>query len=177
MAAKKRRWADIKRAHRNSRHEVTLVMDTASVVEAQRLAAQLEQAPEGEQPTLARRVRALEDTAADSAVTFVFEGLGRSRYDLLVAEHPATDEQAAAVPEGQTLRWNPETFPPALLAASCVEPADIAGDVEEWAEIHRDWSAGQNARLWGACLAANAGVNEAPKSQAASDVLGRFATS
>jgi len=47
-------------------------------------------------------------------------------YEALVAEHPATDEQA-----DDGLLWNPDTFVPALLAA-CV---DLPWSAEEWVEL------------------------------------------
>lgn len=163
--------------HTNPRESVTLVLDTESAAEAARLAEQLDTVPEGERLTLAKRITALEAKAADSRFTFTFEGVGGERYELLLAEHPATDEQKASAPDGFTPRYNTSTFPPALAAASCVEPAELHGDVEEWTEIRRTWSPGQWSRVFGAVLSAQQAVPDAPKSQAASDVLRSFESS
>ncbi|MGH3448677.1 MAG: hypothetical protein ACRDP4_13745 [Nocardioidaceae bacterium] len=177
--AKAKSWAAAKAAHRNSRRSITIIMDAESAAEADRLTEELDRlTDEAQTLALAKRIRALEDKAADSAIVFVFQGVGRLQHETMMIDHPATAEQQAAMPEGQTLRWNPETYPPLLLAASCVAPAEIAGDVDEWTEIHRDWSVGQVAALWGACMAANAGVvDEAPKSVAVSDALSRSTSS
>lgn len=173
--AKKKSWAQIKAQHHNARRSVSIVLDSEAALEAQRLAVELDSTPEKSKAALARRINALEEKAAP--VTFVFEGVGRSRHQLLLAEHPPTAEQKDAAPEGMTPRFNLDTFPPALMAASCIEPAELRGDVEEWTEIHDTWSDGQVASLWGTCLAAQAGVNDAPKSAAASDVLANSASS
>lgn len=177
MGKKRRSWAQIQALHSNSQESVTLVLDTRAATEAKRLAETLDTARDGERLTLAKRVKALEDKANDSSETFTFEAVGGERHELMVAEHPPTDEQKKAAPEGMTPRWNVDTFPPALAAACCVEPLELRGNVAAWDEIRRTWAPGQWARLWGACLAAQAGVVDAPKSQAASDVLRSFESS
>lgn len=173
--AKGKSWAQIKAQHSNTRREVTLVMDSAAALEAKRLTDELATADESAKASLAKRIKALEAKAA--AVTFAFEGVGRARHALILAENPPTKEQKKAAPAGMVPRYNLETFPPALLAASCVEPADLAGAVDAWTEIYDEWSDGQTSALWNACLAANAGVNDAPKSGAASAALASSANS
>lgn len=179
-----KKWAERKRAHRNTRRSTSIVMDSESADEAERLAGQLDQVPEAERLILAARIQDLEQQAAESTETFVFESIGRGWHELLLADHPATAEQQAEMPEGRRLRWNPETFEPALLAACCVEPVELHSDIDqdgrlvdqgavaEWAEIRRDWNDGQWRRLWDTCLQAVGGVmDEAPKSVAASALL------
>lgn len=72
---------------------------------------------------------ALEETwaaAAPHLVTLRFEGLPPDEFEELIGEHPATSEQEEKA--GGSLRWNPKTFPSALLAATCVDPGFASAD-------------------------------------------------
>lgn len=173
--AKAKSWADIKAAHSNTRREVTLVMDSAAALEAKRLADELATVDEKSKAALTRRMKAAEQKAG--AITFAFVGVGRARHALILAENPPTKAQKKAAPAGMVPRYNLDTFPPALLAEACHEPAELHGDVDAWTEIYNEWSDGQTSALWNACLAAQAGVNDAPKSVAASAALASSANS
>lgn len=176
-ARQRRAWAELKAAHRNTRVTVRVPFDADAADEAERLAAQLPQVRDDddrenripEAPKLAARIQELEAAARGSEVEFTFEGIGRRRYQQLLDENPATKEQNEAA--GEQLAYNIERFPPLLLAASCVEPVELAGNLAEWTEIHDEWSAGQVGRLWRACTQANAAVSEPPKSLLASSIL------
>lgn len=123
-------------------------------------------------PGVARQIEAVEAEMKATEEKFTFRAIGRGKYARLVAEHPPTDAQKEKAGEANTTAvYNEDTYPPALMAASCIRPAEIAGDIEEWTEIHESWGFGQVSRLWRACLAANNGVAETPKSVAASVVL------
>ena len=59
----------------------------------------------------------------DDTIVMTFQALPRAVFRLLMAEHPATDEQQAeAEKAGARRRWNPDTFPDALIAATCTFP-------------------------------------------------------
>lgn len=85
------------------------------------------------------RARAREVTA-----TFVFQAIGREAFETLRAEHAPTKAQrdeyrkqalAAGIPPHQAgeLAHNPDTFPPALIAASCIDPVmTVDKAVELW---------------------------------------------
>jgi hypothetical protein len=122
-------------------------------------------------PAIAEQIRELEDQVAASEVEFTFEGIGRRAYAKLVADNPPTAEQKAeAEADERSVSYNPDTFPPRLLAASCVAPegASIEGMTDVW----ENWSEGQAAQLWTTCLTANlGGVGVGPKSQIASAIL------
>lgn len=82
---------------------------------------------------------ALLDEARSESVTFIFRDIGRKRLDKLVLAHPPTDEQKQLwKDEGNpgTLGYNLETFPAALIAATCVDPEmseeDAIAICEEW---------------------------------------------
>lgn len=55
-------------------------------------------------------------------VTFRFRKIPDKEYSDLVAAHPSEDENEA---------WHPDTFPPALVAAACIDPAMSDEDVAE----------------------------------------------
>lgn len=82
-------------------------------------------------------------------VSMRFRSIGRKRYDKLVTEHPATDEQKAEQPDAA---WNLDTFPPALLSASCIEPPMT---VEEATELFETWNVAEFMEIWTAALAVN----------------------
>jgi hypothetical protein len=172
-------WADMKRRHVNTRVSVTIPMAADAAEEAARLVPQLrrmrdadgEVADLSEQlVALATRIRGLEQEAADSEITFVFEGIGRARNEKLRLDHPMPDD-LKGTKLAELVNWNPYTYMPALMAASCVEPAELAGNEAEWVDIHDSWSDGQVDKLWRACLQANEGIAELPKSGLVSAIL------
>lgn len=124
-------------------------------------------------PQIAQQILAVQERARASEVEFRFRALGRRAYSDLVAAHGPSDEQRAEAAEhGISLEWDPEAFPPALAAASCSAPADMAGQPDWWRVKFDAWSVGQWTRVWRAVIAVNAGVAEVgPKSVIASAVL------
>lgn len=89
-------------------------------------------------------LREAQEAAAEAAVTFRFEALGRVELDVLMGEHPPTKEQTTtARREGKGApMWNGDTFPPSLIAACCVEPAiDDKQAAEMWTSPQ--WNAGE----------------------------------
>lgn len=95
--------------------------------------------------------------AEEDAITFVFRSIGRKAYDRLVTAHPPTDAaKAEAVKQGanpEDLSWDPETFPPALMAAAIVHPHLSEEDIQEmWNS--EDWSGTELQNLYYAAIAA-----------------------
>lgn len=182
-------WADAKARHVNTRVSVVVPMASDAAEEAERLDPQLRRLrnADGDQGdlseqvvALAEHIRELERTAAESEVTFVFEGLPRSRWDKLLLDHPLPDDLRKQF--GDSIDFNPETFPPALMAASCVEPVELhaafddTGQLDpvvlaEWTAINEGWSQGQVQHIWRGCMQANTAVAEPPKSLLVSAVL------
>lgn len=79
------------------------------------------------QDALREAEAALEEAAsalAKAVVTFRFQGLGANEYDALVDEHQATEDQKRKARQAnQPIPvTNEDTFPPALVAACCVDP-------------------------------------------------------
>lgn len=59
------------------------------------------------------------ESARDSAWAITVGTVGRAMWDRLISDHPATDtQQEQASAEGVKLRWNPDRFPAAAIAAS-----------------------------------------------------------
>ena len=56
-------------------------------------------------------------------IDFKFQGLNPAEYDKIVeANAPSAQQRANANKTGQTMMWNPETFPASLIAATLIEP-------------------------------------------------------
>ena len=94
---------------------------------------------------------------------FVFRAIGRKRLEDLTKLHPSTPEQKAdfkdrlkaeGLPTNETLNHNPDTFPPALMQAACVDPGL---SVEEAHYIWTDdaWSEGEVGALFAAAWEVN----------------------
>lgn len=165
---------DIDALYQPTATRTSICLDSRLTLEIERLEAVLtvalkqdDQSNEPDKaPAIADRILELQAQAQAADVEFVFEGLGRRAYTDLVRQHPPTDEQKKlAEAAGGSAQWNAETFPPALLAASCssVDGADEAW----WAQRWETWTTGQITRLWNSCLHAQIGVNEVPKASRA----------
>lgn len=185
-------WSAVKARRTNTTTSCRVVMDGEAADEAARLGRELERleaidkAGHGDDALhdrireVAGQVQAAEAAAAETEVTFVFQAVGQGRYNRLKADHPLPPELKGKVPEG--LDYNPVTFPPMLMALSCVSPPELHAEVDgdgkpdpavlaEWGEIHDTYSPGLNARLWSTALSAHIGVNQVPKSRLASQIL------
>lgn len=96
--------------------------------------------------------------AAKVTVTFTFRGIGRRAYDNLLTKHQPDKEQRERFKrEGQPgLNYDVEKFPPALVAASLVDPELTADEVQELWDSE-DWN---DAELQALFMGAR-GANEA----------------
>lgn len=96
---------------------------------------------------------AKEALRADTVMVTV-RAIGRKPYDKLLGEHPPTDEQLAeAAANGEELpAYNFDTFPPALVAASAVNPVMPLEYVQE---IWDEWNSAEITELFTASLIVN----------------------
>ncbi len=149
-------------------HTVRLCLRGDLAAEHERLDAELEAlrgwepssiADEDPRRELAERVQAVEAEMADSETVFTFRALGRRKYRELIDAHPD--------PKGEGL-FNVDTFPPALIAASCVDPVMTAVDAERLFDV---LNAGQVETLFMGAYIVNEGPTKVPFSKAASDAL------
>lgn len=157
--------AEIRASFQRRRESARVLFDMELLVEHRRLTAALQKALRsndddsiaGESPLDAsQRVDELEERIEAAEVEFVFESLGRAGWLQLVAQHPPTEAQAR---EGY--HYDPDTFPQAALQASCVSHA-LDDDDATWLAAELDL--GEFTKLWEACLRANAGEANRPKS-------------
>jgi hypothetical protein len=116
-------------------------------------------------PAIAAQIAALRDEVDAATVTFTVEAIGAAPWRRLVAEHPPPTDDL----EGW--RWNLETFPPAAVAASCIDPKMSEDQAAELAERLSD---AQWGKLFGAVLSVNvaddiplfaAGIDAPPTSE------------
>lgn len=174
-------WEAIEAAHTNTRAVATVQLNTGAVAEIEQLLERHARLREHDatglvynQPEMTRigdQVRALMAEIEDTELTVVFEALGRSRLNALRAEHPAPKDQAEDELYGANPGFNVETFPPALLAAACVEPADLAGNEAAWATIHDTWNPGAIALFFRKASSVQQAVQFTPKAATISERL------
>lgn len=158
------RFAQLQSKATKDRAAVTVCMDRALLHDLERAEDALEEARE-EKMLASPRVAELQATVDSlreqlkaSSLELVFESIGRGRWSDLRGEHPPTDEQKDEL--GTDLDHNPKTFPPAALAASCVEPG-LSLDQAKW--IVDELPDGPYMEIWGACLRANVTGSNTPK--------------
>lgn len=96
---------------------------------------------------------------ADGKTHFLtFVAIGGRAWRELLAQHPPTREQS--LKHGMSLDNNPETFPQAAMAASCVQPG-LSLEQAEW--LVDNLNVLEVQRLWTACLDANVVGVDLPK--------------
>lgn len=170
--------ASVRKAHRPVRHTVRIPMRADLVDEIKDLERQAKREKAIDErenrdpvaPGIAERIQELEDELAESEVAFTFQSIGQRATAKLLGDNPPTDQQKAdAEDNGVVLAFNTDTYPPQLLAATCISHSST---VEDWSDIWETWSTGQVSQLWAACLATNQGSADAgPKSLIASEIL------
>lgn len=128
-----------------------------------------------EAPRIAKQIEELEQRIESSAIQFKFGALSYRAWSDLLAAHPPTKKQLkeAADRSGEWMRrqvldHNPDTFPPALVAACAVEPEMTA---EQATQLADELGPDQFELLWQACIEVNRGGEVAPKSLAAGAIL------
>lgn len=157
-AAKKRTIADILAEKKPNTRTIDIILDSDLANEIQLLEQEKEQLQNRRGRSLAdgigpieTKLDALYEKAADTAVTFVFEDIGRKVFDALVSEHPATKKQKEQIAEigGGILEYNLDTFPPALIAAAATDPEM---DLDDATEVFDTWSSGDAEILFATAL-------------------------
>jgi len=148
---------------------VTICLAGDLAAKADRLEAELARAQEDWAPEslsdvnpahqLARDLDALREQMRGAEVEFLFRAIPDKEYSDLLAAHPPTDEREA---------FNSQTFPPALVAASCVDPVMSQ---EKAAELFAGLNQGQIKALFDTAWDANNDATAVPFSLRASAIL------
>ena len=97
-------------------------------------------------PEIAKQIEALRDEAEESTFTFIFQDIGRKRFEEMQDEYPPTDEQKE---EGYI--YDPAGFAPQLIHETNVQPGLT---LEEAREIWDTWGSGEVNALFGAAVGA-----------------------
>lgn len=117
---------------RRVRVPVVLDGDAAeALADAERAVAEAERSGDEAALSDARERLGEASAAAEAATTvFVLRSIGRRRFEELLAEHPPTSRQRADFAERSAslglntgrLSYDPDSFPPVLIAACCEDP-------------------------------------------------------
>jgi hypothetical protein len=133
----------------------------------------------------AERVLTVRQDSSGKTIELTFRAIGRKPWGELLEAYPATDTQQQEALEEQLnrgvpptrcerLRWDYDLFPPAAIAACCVDPADVTLEqATEW-WTSDDWSADELTKVMAACIAVNetSGTAEWGKGSAATPASG-----
>lgn len=130
--------------------------------------------PSEELRTLAQRVVDIEDQMAKKTIRFRLRALPSAKFRALAEQHPPRrDDEGNANPRDLRMGFNAETYFPALLRASVVDP-ELPDDV--WATFLEKITDRQWEQLTTAAFAVNREDVDVPFSLAASRLIPRSAT-
>ena len=101
-------------------------------------------------PQLEAELEQLRADAEEQVVLFTFQELPRKQYRALMDSHPAPSKG---------LRFDPETFAPALISQCCIAPEMGYDDA---IAIWEGWSEAATNVLFGAAIAVNEGQTKVP---------------
>lgn len=147
-AAKAQTITDILARKKPNIRSIDICLDSDLAAEIQALEREIDQAKRKRGKSLADGTARLEvqldelyERAAAESVTFTFQDIGRKAFDELVMAHPATKDQKERVAElgGGILEYNIDTFPPALLAATAIDPEMTVEDAQQIFDV---WGSG-----------------------------------
>lgn len=99
--------------------------------------------PQDQVVQLEAQLEELEQAGQNTVATFTAQAIGQLAFEELALANPPTAQQAK-----DDLRWNPDTFGPALVAACMVDPEMTAQEAQQ---VWREWSPGVVNRLYRLC--------------------------
>lgn len=94
-----------------------------------------------------------------NSIEFVFRSIGRKRYEDLMLEHrPTAEHQKRAKAQGDgEYGFNPDTFPPVLIAESLESPVMTPEQFQKEIWDNDDWNNNETLTLFSAAMDANSG--------------------
>lgn len=148
---------------------VRIMLDGALAGEIERLEAELLEVSGDWQPSdlteshpggaVAQRIAELREQARESEAEFTFRYVGDEEYSSLMAVHPSTNKEEA---------FDSESFPRALIVASCVDPVMTDDDAKALFKVINQ---GQIQSLFDAAWDVHNSASLVPFSLAASALL------
>ncbi|TXS35716.1 hypothetical protein [Streptomyces sp. OR43] len=148
---------------------VKIMLDGALAGEIERLEAELVEASEDWQPSdlteshpggvIAQQIAELREKAREAEAEFKFRYIGDEEYSSLLAAHPSTSKEEL---------FDSDSFPRALIAASCVDPVMTVDDTKDLFKVINQ---GQIQALFDAAWDVHNSSSLVPFSLAASALL------
>lgn len=173
-AAKKRTIAEIMSSKKPVTKVVYIQLDGEVSTRLAELSDELEEAKRFDvlsnspdtAPAIKAKMDEVREVSKDTLASFTFRSIGRYRYDELVGlpKHQPSKEQKTK----DGLNFNPDTFPPALVAASCIEP-EMSLEEAEAIFADPDWNGAELQRLFFGALEVNNETGDVPFSKSGSD--------
>ncbi|MFF2522231.1 hypothetical protein [Streptomyces liangshanensis] len=108
---------------------------------------------------IAKKIKAVREQMKRAETEFRFQALGYKMWSDMIAAYPSKNENE---------RWDPETFPRALISACCVDPVMNGTQVAELFEVLNE---AQRDELAQAAYDVNAEATSIPFSVSASGIL------
>lgn len=127
---------------------VKVYLDQDAVDEYESALRGVETAPTDRKAAADQRLAEAQAKLDETTVTLRFQQIGRKTYDALLREHPPRDND----PDDKDAPYHSETFAPALVAASCVEPKMTE---EQVVELFEEWNTSELMDLFMAAMEVN----------------------
>ncbi len=170
-AAKARTIADIRSRKKPVTKKVAIQMDGEIANQIEELREMHDTARNNDRvsnedekaPAIQDQIDELLEQALESVEVFTFKSIGRYNYDKLVGQHPPTKDQ-----KKQGMDFNPDTFPPVLVAASCIDP-EIPLEDSEAIFADPNWNGAELRKLFFGALESNTEMGDIPLSRTGSD--------
>lgn len=151
-------FADINARRTRRRRTAWVVLDQAVYDQAAELSRRIDQEAALDEalnrapvaPGLRQELEDLQKRADEDAVAFVFQEIPRREFQAMIDAHPSKKKDE---------RWSQETFPPALLAAACVDPPLTEADAST---IWNDWGQAVAWELFAAAFAVQEDPSRVP---------------
>lgn len=172
-AAKKRTIAQIRAEKKPVTKKVSIQLDGQVAAQLNELRDELEEAKRRDvmsnkpdtAPKVQRRLDEAMEASKETLETFEFQSIGRFEYDKLVSK-PTNRPSKEQKKEG--MDFNPDTFPPELVSASCIDP-EIPLEDAQAIFSDPDWNAAELQRLFFCALEVNNETGDVPLSKSGSD--------
>ena len=152
FASDKPTLEEIRRLKKPNRQTVEILLDPEMADDIKRLEKDLRDARRldarenrnPQAPGIEKQLETLQEEALEYTAEFVFQDIGRKRFEDLIKAYPPSEEEKEAGNQ-----WDPEAFAPALVAATAFQPEMT---IEEASDLLNEWGHGEAEALFTAAL-------------------------